>query len=230
MFVLKWRLLSTVVYGAYHTRNHSGRIYSLTYLSCLLSIQNPNQRQPGDIKTVKRGTAEEDYAEPSLLCVCGCWSSRLTVREEGFLWGCSLFWMAQLFPAHSRVPVPTEQPGSAKKKDRHSLTPMRTVTKPTFMRVSFRGDQQAPGKLGRPYAVTRTEHLLLHQSISRGHSPPPFNLTTGSVWPGTARLRVASGPPGTCWWAWCPSLDALLADSYMWVCWQSIEGEPKGAM
>lgn len=82
--------------------------------------------------------------------------------------------------------------------------------------VPFRGDQQAPGKLGRPYARIRAVLLLLHRSFSSGHSPPPFNPTTSPGWPGTASLRVASGPPGRCWWARRPSLAALRVACWQW--------------
>lgn len=54
--------------------------------------------------------------------------------------------MGQLFSAHSGVPEPAEQSGSAKKKDRHSLTIFAHSDKACFYEgVPFRGDQQAPG-------------------------------------------------------------------------------------
>lgn len=126
--------------------------------------------------------------------------------REGFLQGSSLLWMGQLFSAHSGAPVPAERPCSAKKEGQtEPRCSARADNACLYEAFPFRGDQQAPGYLGRPYAPTRPELLLPHQTFSSGHGPPPFNPMTGPAWPGTARLRAAEGPPGRCWWAWCPS-------------------------
>lgn len=118
-----WRIVLTEVFH-----------FSLIYLSRLFCLLNPNREGSQGTKAVKR---RGRHQAKSPLCVCGCWWARQRGYGEGFLRGSSLLWMGQLFSAHSHVPVPAEQPCSAKKKDRHSLTTAHTVTKPAFMRGSI---------------------------------------------------------------------------------------------
>lgn len=147
--------------------------------------------------------------------VCGCWSARLTVYER-LSYGaavCSEWTSCSLLIQVSPCP-----PSS------RALPRRKAATKPSFKRGSIQRWPTGCRITGESICSNQGRRVRLHQSISSGHGLPPLNLKPCPAWPGTASLRVAPGPPGTCWWAWCPSLDALLE-----ACWQSIGGEHRGA-
>lgn len=117
------------------------------YISHLFCLLNPNREgsQGTQRQRKKRGDGRGRHKAMSPLCLCGCRWAGLRGYGEGILQGSSLLWMGQLFSDHSCVPVPTEQPGSAKRRT-DAATLQSTTWKSLVLRgVSLRGDQQAPG-------------------------------------------------------------------------------------
>lgn len=192
-------------------------------------LQNPNREgSQGTQRQQNRRRRGRHWAK-SPPCVCGCWWTRLRGYGEGFLQGSSLLWMGQLFSAHSGVPVPAEQPGSAK-KDRQSLTTSHTVTMAVLMGGFI---QRWPTGSG----IT-VQSIWSNLSFCSFRSPSPWDRIHLHS---PLRLARPDQPRLPCGWpqgpqggvdglgvpAWMPRKKP--ADSDMWACWRSTEGELRGA-